>query len=596
MTELNDHELLAQYASTQSEAAFSTLVERYVNLVYSAALRFAGNPHHAQEITQAVFIVLSRKAGSLRSGTVLSGWLYETARLTASNFVKGEIRRQNREQEAYMQSTLTETESASWKQIAPLLDEAMGCLGETDRNAIVLRFFENKTAREVGVNLKLNEEAAHKRVNRALEKLRKYFVKRGVTLSATFIAGAVAANSVQAAPVGLAVTVSATAVKGTAVAASTLTLAKGVLKAMAWTKTKMAVVAGLATLLSAGTSIVAVKAVDSARTKAALATMKGDWEGTLDANQQRQRLVLKVFETNGNYHATFDFVERGARDITINKLSARPDSIRAEMTGLQVNYQAVISADGKQMSGVWKQLPNHSTPLVLKRTDKADRLEKMATSEYAARPGSDLQGAWEGVLKNGDTEMRVGLRIAESKEGTFRAQLDERETGYGNIPIPLFTYRKPTVRFELSSFNIVFEGNLNVQGDQMTGKWIKPAETYLATFRRLKEEDEKDFAYQNSNQIQGHWKGTLETKNNLRHLVFNVARMPDGSYSATMDSPDVGAAGIPASTAQFIYPNLRLEWKTMGGIFTGKLENGKISGEWKQANVTIQMLLTRDAY
>ena len=93
MTEWDDHELLAEYARTESEAAFATLVARYVNLVYSAALRFTGNPHHAEEITQAVFIILAQKAGRVAARTVLSGWLYQTARLTAANFVKGEIRR-----------------------------------------------------------------------------------------------------------------------------------------------------------------------------------------------------------------------------------------------------------------------------------------------------------------------------------------------------------------------------------------------------------------------------------------------------------------------------------------------------------------------
>src|SRR5450756_1845642 len=227
MTELDDHELLAQYARTESEAAFAALVARYVNLVYSAARRFTRNPHHAEEITQAVFIILARKAGSLRRGTVLSGWLCQTARLTAANFVKGEIRRHRREQEAYMQSNLNEPDAAAWEHIAPLLDEAMGRLGETDRNAIVLRFFENKTAQEVAAKLKLNEAAAHKRVNRAVEKLRKFFTKRGVTLSATLIVGAVSANSVQAAPVGMVATVTAAAAKGTAAAATITTLVKG---------------------------------------------------------------------------------------------------------------------------------------------------------------------------------------------------------------------------------------------------------------------------------------------------------------------------------------------------------------------------------
>ena len=255
MTELDDHELLAEYARTGSEAAFAVLVARYVNLVHAAAWRFTGNPHHAEEITQAVFIILARKAGGLRRGTVLSGWLYQTARLTAANFVKGEIRRQRREQEACMQSTLTEPEPATWTQIAPLLDEAMGCLGETDRNAIVLRFFENKTARQMATALKLNEAAAHKRVNRALEKLHRYFAGRGVSSTTAIITGAISANSVQAAPVALAKAVTAVAVaKGAAVSGSTLTLIQGALKIMAWTKAKTAIIASAVVLLAAGTT------------------------------------------------------------------------------------------------------------------------------------------------------------------------------------------------------------------------------------------------------------------------------------------------------------------------------------------------------
>jgi RNA polymerase sigma factor (sigma-70 family) len=259
MPELDDQELLAEFARTESETAFATLVARHVNLVYSAAWRFTGNAHHAEEITQAVFIILARKAGSLQRGTVLSGWLYQTARFTAANFVKGEIRRQTREQEVYMQSTLNTPDAAAWEQVAPLLDEAMGQLGKIDRDAVVLRYFENKTAAEAAAKLKLTEAAAHKRTNRALEKLRKFFTKRGVALSAAAVAGVVSANSVQAAPAGLAKTVcAAAAVKGAAAGGSTLALVKGALKFMAWAKAKTAVAAGVGILLMAGTTTVVV--------------------------------------------------------------------------------------------------------------------------------------------------------------------------------------------------------------------------------------------------------------------------------------------------------------------------------------------------
>ncbi len=260
MTERDDQHLLARFAWENAVGAVSALVQRHANLVYSVALRSVGSTHAAEEITQAVFIILAQKAGKLSARVVLSGWLYQTTRLTVANFLRGEIRRQQREQEAYMQSTLNEADENVWPQIAPLLDGALEKLGERDRNAIVLRFFENKNLREVGTALGATEDAAKMRVNRALEKLRKIFTKRGVTLSAALIAGAVSASSVQSAPVGLATVISTVAItKGTAAGGSTLALVKGTLKLMAWTKAKIAIMAGVGVLLAAGTTTVLVE-------------------------------------------------------------------------------------------------------------------------------------------------------------------------------------------------------------------------------------------------------------------------------------------------------------------------------------------------
>src|SRR5450432_2813608 len=125
MTERDDIALLREFAATESEAAFAAIVQRHVNLVYSTALRATGHAHAAQEISQAVFIILARKAKSLGAKTILSGWLYQTTRLTAANYLRGEIRRQKREQEAFMQSTLNESESEAWRQIEPVLDDAI---------------------------------------------------------------------------------------------------------------------------------------------------------------------------------------------------------------------------------------------------------------------------------------------------------------------------------------------------------------------------------------------------------------------------------------------------------------------------------------
>jgi RNA polymerase sigma factor (sigma-70 family) len=238
-----DMTLVREYAQSNSEKAFANLVSQHINLVYSVALRQIRDPNLAEEITQAVFIILARKAKSLGPKTILSGWLCRTARYVSGRALRTERRRQFREQEAHMQSTLDQSESAAWAQVAPHLDEALNCLREKEHDALVLRFFDGKELKQVGAAMGTSEDAARMRVNRGLEKLREFFTRRGVTLSAGMIAGAVSTHSIQAAPVTLAKSVTALAIaKGAAASGSVLTLVKGALKIMAWKNTQTAVV------------------------------------------------------------------------------------------------------------------------------------------------------------------------------------------------------------------------------------------------------------------------------------------------------------------------------------------------------------------
>jgi RNA polymerase sigma factor (sigma-70 family) len=251
---MNDHELLQRYAESRCEASFTELVKRYVDLVYSAALRqVGGDAHLAHDVTQSVFVDLARKAGSLAGRTVLAGWLYTSAHYAAAKVVRTEQRWRAREQEANsMREISTEsTAEPSWEELRPVIDEAMHELNQGERDAVLLRYFEKRQLGEVGAKLGVSEDAARKRVDRALEKLRGLLARRGVTSTSAALVVVLGTNTVAAAPAGMAASIAGAAIASTAVGTGgTLTF----LKIMAMSKLKVGligalVVAGVATPL-----------------------------------------------------------------------------------------------------------------------------------------------------------------------------------------------------------------------------------------------------------------------------------------------------------------------------------------------------------
>jgi RNA polymerase sigma factor (sigma-70 family) len=245
-----DLELLARYIRQHAEDAFAEIVRRHLGLVYSAALRQVRSPELAEDVTQSVFVDLARQAPRLRPGTILTAWLYQVTRRTAIEVVRREAARQLREQLATEMNAMNAT-AEDWKQIEPLLDEAMHALGDIERTAVLLRYFENKSLREVGAMLGTSDDAARKRIHRAVECLREFFVKRGITVGASGLVAVISANAVQAAPVGLGVTISTAALAGTTIlTTTTATIAAiklAVMSKLKITAVSALVVAGIAT-------------------------------------------------------------------------------------------------------------------------------------------------------------------------------------------------------------------------------------------------------------------------------------------------------------------------------------------------------------
>jgi RNA polymerase sigma factor (sigma-70 family) len=215
-----DHDLLRQFAAQRSEDAFRQLVSRHVGMVFGVARRVTDDPQLAEEVAQTAFATLAQKAGELRSDDVPAGWLYHTARHLALRAVRSEQRRRQRE---HLAATMNTNEPGP-SVVAEHLESAMDQLPPADRDALVLRYFEDRNLREVGHELGLTEDAARMRVNRALEKLRGVFGKLGITGSAVWLGTTLTASATASVPAGLGATISTAVLGGTAVAAATTAL------------------------------------------------------------------------------------------------------------------------------------------------------------------------------------------------------------------------------------------------------------------------------------------------------------------------------------------------------------------------------------
>jgi RNA polymerase sigma factor (sigma-70 family) len=203
----DDATLLRSYAESHRQDAFAEVVRRNMDAVYSSALRrLGGDAHLAKDAAQQVFITLASRAGELARHPVLAGWLHTATRNAAANIVRSERRRRLREQEAHAMNEITSKPrlEADWNQIAPVLDEVIDELSAKDSAAVLLRFFDRRTFAEMGVVLRLSEDAARMRVERALEKLRVRLARRGIGSTAAALGAVLAQHTVAAAPAGFA--------------------------------------------------------------------------------------------------------------------------------------------------------------------------------------------------------------------------------------------------------------------------------------------------------------------------------------------------------------------------------------------------------
>ena len=257
---MDDRTLLQEYRKTGSEEAFTELVNRYHDMVYSVCMRHIHDPGLARDAAQAVFLALSKNAGNIRKNAV-PAWLMKAAKNAAINIIKMEVRRKKHEKEAGHMRQGRSFLNPEWAQVAPVLDDALLSLSEKDRYAVILRYFRDKPHAEIGHVLGMSEDAAQMRVKRAVSKLKKFFSRKGVALSVGILTGFLTENAVEAAPAGSGqACISAVFGKagGGTISENISAVSKGVMRMMLWEKIKTAACAAFLVLTIAAAALLGV--------------------------------------------------------------------------------------------------------------------------------------------------------------------------------------------------------------------------------------------------------------------------------------------------------------------------------------------------
>jgi uncharacterized protein (TIGR03435 family) len=590
MQAMDDMALLREYAARNSETAFETLVSRRVGFVYSAALRQVRDPHLAEEVTQAVFIILAQKAGRISDKTILAGWLFKTTRFAALAQIRADAKRRRREQEAQMQIEIQPTApDLFWEQMSPLLDEALATLGETDRQAVLLRYFENKSLAEVGSHLGAGEDTARKRVSRALEKLHRYFSKRGVSSTTAIIAGAISANSVQAAPVALAKSVVAVAIaKGAAASGSTLTLLKGALKIMAWTKAKTVVVAGAVVLFATGTAVVVVEKVVSH------VVAESFWEMKLENLKKAPPVVIIRPPRYSDYSS-------------------------------MVNNAGKVIAHNMTFGGLLQEAySSSSVRMVLPTNTPQGGFDLMLTlpSDQKKALRKEIQKQFGFIARHENIETNVLLLTVKDASllAAHRSKPGNREhykhdagfMAYSNVPISElardfeWSFQSPVVIQSGCAGNYDFQreeskASSKSEAREQTREFIRdglekigleliPATNSLEmlvvektptpggrdTF--LESLVESDYAPRNDSALQGRWEGIVKRGNTPVHVNLRIAERAENTFRAEADIPEMQRTNVQATSFSFSHPTVIIEFGELADtVFEGNLaDNGKV--------------------
>jgi RNA polymerase sigma factor (sigma-70 family) len=418
-----DGTLLRDYARAGSEEAFAELVRRHLDLVYSTALRAVnGDQHLAQDICQSVFIDLARKASRLTDRPVLTGWLYTSTYFAAAKAVRSERRRQAREMEAdtMKEQIASANEDVNWEPIRLVLDAVMLELGEADREALLLRFFERRSLAEVGSKLGLSENAARMRIERALDRLRERLARRGVTSTAAALGLVLTVQTVTAAPLGLAASITA----GTLAAAAAAGGGGGTVFNLLFMSKAKTLLIGAVITATLATSIV-VQYQTNGRLKAQIETLRQQ----IAAVPSQQAI------------ATADPTELERLRREVQELAR----LRGEMATLRQRLAATASDSNDHVKAMKAAGEEAEAKALLAKSPEIPMVPAYEWTNVGFATAANALQTLNWAIANRDTNIFAGALMWDSQakaraEALFAAAPDEVRLRYGTVDAVIFDW------------------------------------------------------------------------------------------------------------------------------------------------------------
>lgn len=390
---------------------------------------------------------------------------------------------------------------------------------------------------------------------------------------------------------------------------------------MAWSKAKSTIAVAAVVLLGGGGTAIVTKEIVHAVRVAHYPDIQGAWEGVMlvdyypgvvNGESAKTHVVIHLVKRYGVYSATADFIEMGRKNVPMAGVVYDYPSLQIQQTVRDV-WNLKVNASARQMR--WDHYIHfiQPDPVQLTRTTVPDKVpDPLMEEDFTPRHGSDLQGYWKGLLGAGPDAVPVDLKIAEEPDGTFQAEGDNPMEGADGEPL-IVTYKRPMATFAVASGAGVFRGQVNDDDTEISGTWVQGGQSLPARIKRADyqaehaQDAEKNYTYTSKDDLQGHWKGswilTVSKSKATMRMALDIAKLPDGSYSATISSVDQFGfdAPIPASDFQFSSPNVHAEWKWAGAGYggdvspgyDGKLENGKLVGTWNQSGGSFKLVFER---